>query len=110
MAVGRKDYFERKELRVERLREKADKMRAESVDAFSDARKIQDSIPLGQPILIGLHSEKRSRQDRDKIDANIKKSVEKQELAEYYDEKIATEFGIENECKCYYRGTDIKEL
>lgn len=88
MAVGRKDYFERKELRVERLREKADKMRAESVDAFSDARKIQDSIPLGQPILIGHHSEKRSRQDRDKIDANIKKSVEKQELAEYYDEKI----------------------
>lgn len=88
MAVGRKDYFERKELRVERLREKADKMRSESVDAFSNARKIQNSIPLGQPILIGHHSEKRSRQDRDKIDANIKKSVEKQEQAEYYDEKI----------------------
>lgn len=88
MAVGRKDYFERKELRVERLRQKADKMKAESVDAFRDARKIQDSIPLGQPILIGHHSEKRSRQDRDKIDANIKKSVEKQEQAEYYDEKI----------------------
>ena len=47
MAVGREDYFERKELRVERLREKADKMRSESVDAFRDARKIQDSIPLG---------------------------------------------------------------
>lgn len=45
MAVGRKDYFERKELRVERLREKADKMRAESVEAFSNARKIQDNIP-----------------------------------------------------------------
>ena len=92
MAVGRKDYFERKELRVERLREKADKMRAESVEAFSNARKIQNSIPLGQPILVGHHSEKRSRQDRDKIDASIKKSVEKQEMAEYYDEKIkATE-------------------
>lgn len=89
MAVGREDYFERKELRVERLREKADKMRAESVEAFSNARKIQDSIPLGQPILIGHHSEKRSRQDRDKIDASIKKSVEKQEQAEYYEEKLA---------------------
>ncbi|MSA99653.1 DUF3560 domain-containing protein [Finegoldia sp. BIOML-A3] len=89
MAVGRKDYFERKELRVERLREKADKMRSESVDAFRDARKIQDSIPMGQPILIGHYSEKRSRRDRDRIDANIKKSIEKQEQAEYYDEKLA---------------------
>ena len=89
MAVGREDYFERKELRVERLREKADKIRAESVEAFSNARKMQDSIPLGQPILIGHHSEKRSRQDRDKIDASIKKSVEKQEQAEYYEEKLA---------------------
>ena len=89
MAIGREDYFERKELRIERLREKADKMREESVEAFSNARKIQNSIPLGQPILIGHHSEKRSRQDRDKIDANIKKSVEKQEQAEYYDEKLA---------------------
>ena len=89
MAVGRKDYFERKEARIERLREKADKMRSESVEAFSDARKIQDSIPMGQPILIGHHSEKRARRDRDKIDTNIKKSVEKQEQAEYYDEKLA---------------------
>lgn len=89
MAIGRKDYFERKELRVERLREKADKMRVESVEAFSNARKIQDSIPLGQPILVGHHSEKRSRQDRDKIDASIKKSVEKQEQAKYYEEKLA---------------------
>lgn len=92
MAVGRKDYFKRKEARIERLREKSEKMKAESVEAFSNARKIQDSIPMGQPILIGHHSEKRARRDRDKIDANIKKSVEKQELAEYYDEKIkATE-------------------
>lgn len=89
MAIGREDYFERKELRVERLREKADELRAESVEAFSNARKMQDNIPLGQPILVGHHSEKRSRRDRDKIDASIKKSVEKQEQAEYYEEKLA---------------------
>lgn len=89
MTIGRNDYFEKKEARIERLREKADKMRSESVDAFRDARKIQDSIPLGQPILIGHYSEKRSRRDRDRIDANIKKSIEKQEQAEYYDEKLA---------------------
>nr|DAL53424.1 MAG TPA_asm: protein of unknown function (DUF3560) [Caudoviricetes sp.] len=88
MAVGRNDYFERKEARIERLREKSEKMKAESVEAFSNARKIQNSIPLGQPILIGHYSEKRSKKDRDKIDASIKKSVEKQEQAEYYDEKI----------------------
>lgn len=89
MTIGRNDYFEKKEARIERLREKADKMRSESVDAFRDARKIQDSIPMGQPILIGHYSEKRSRRDRDRIDANIKKSIEKQEQAEYYDEKLA---------------------
>lgn len=89
MAVGREDYFERKEARIERLREKSEKMKAESVEAFSNARKIQESIPMGQPILIGHYSEKRSRRDRDRIDANIKKSIEKQEKAEYYGDKLA---------------------
>lgn len=41
---------------------------------------------------------------------NFFKHIVVTNFGKFFDEKIATEFGIENECKCYYRGTDIKEL
>ncbi len=41
-------------------------------------------IPPGQPILVGHHSENRHRRDLDKIDRNMRKSVEADEKADYY--------------------------
>jgi hypothetical protein len=48
---------ERREARAARLREWADKREAKSTAAFDAVRQIADNIPMGQPILVGHHSE-----------------------------------------------------
>jgi len=59
---------------VERQEERADRFRDYSANRAEDAdqaRKgvsaIADNIPLGQPILVGHHSERRARRDAEKI-------------------------------------------
>ena len=84
MSIGREDYAERKEARIDRLESRAAKAQAESAASYNTARSIMDHIPTGQPILVGHHSEKRHRRDLDKIDRNMRKSVEADEKASYY--------------------------
>jgi len=84
MSIGREDYAERKEARIDRLESRAAKAQAESTAAYNSARSIMEHIPPGQPILVGHHSEKRHRRDLDKIDRNMRKSAEADEKAGYY--------------------------
>ena len=84
MSIGREDYAERKEARIDRLESRAARAQAESAAAYNTARSIMNHIPPGQPILVGHHSEKRHRRDLDKIDRNMRKSVEADEKASYY--------------------------
>ncbi len=46
-----------------------------------------DSIPLGQPILVGHHSEKRARKDQERIHNNMSKGCEEQDKAQDHDSK-----------------------
>jgi hypothetical protein len=73
---GRADFAERREAHIERLRARAEKRRVEAAAAFDRAKKIGDMIPLGQPILVGHHSEKRHRSDIRKIDRSMRAGVE----------------------------------
>ncbi len=84
MSIGREDYAERKEARIDRLESRAAKAQAESAAAYNSARSIIEHIPPGQPILVGHHGEKHHRRDLDKIDRNMRKSVEADEKASYY--------------------------
>lgn len=84
MSIGRNDYAERKEARIERLESRAAKAQGESTAAYHEARSIMDHIPAGQPILVGHHSERHHRRDLDKIDRSMRKSVEADEKASYY--------------------------
>jgi len=43
-----------------------------------------DGIPLGQPILVGHHSERRARRDAERIDNGIRRMVEEHELADHH--------------------------
>jgi hypothetical protein len=79
---GREDFEERKQARIERLRAGADRLRSEGNARLSSARKIAEIIPLGQPILIGHHSEGRHRRDLAKINANYDKGFEAIKKAE----------------------------
>lgn len=75
--------YEQKRLsRIDRLENAIDKARAESTQLWEQASKMADIIPMGQPILVGHHSEKRDRNYRDRIWSKYKKSVEMGEKAD----------------------------
>lgn len=74
-------YRERRERRAERLRGWAGKREQKSAAAFDSARRIADGIPLGQPILVGHHSEKRHRRDIERIDNGMRRGVEHERKA-----------------------------
>ncbi len=74
--MPRDDYEERREIRIERLEERADKARAESEARLNRAKGMADCIPFGQPILVGHHSEGRDRRFRAKIENNFRKGFE----------------------------------
>jgi hypothetical protein len=76
------DKAERAESRSEMLSERADRHNAIADGADVARRRISDSIPLGQPILVGHHSEGRHRRDLDRIDGLMRKSVEHSHVAQ----------------------------
>lgn len=56
-----------RQARADRLREWAGKREAKAEAAEAAACALADSIPIGQPILIGHHSEGRARRDQARI-------------------------------------------
>lgn len=83
-------YEEKQEARRERLERAADKARAESQQRFGIADRIGSFIPLGQPILVGHHSERRHRRDLEKIDNNMRKGLEASKRADQLEHLAAT--------------------
>lgn len=80
-------YRERMENRLSRREEWAEKAKQRSDASFNTVRSIADNIPLGQPILVGHHSEKRHRRDAERIDNGMRKAVEEQQLSEHHFDK-----------------------
>lgn len=80
-------YEEKKQKRIDRYQERAVKAQKESESSFNTARKMLSVIPMGQPILVGHHSEKRDRRYRDRIDKTFRKGIEAQGKAEYWADK-----------------------
>ena len=74
--VGRADFEERRLSRVERLRERASAKERESAARIGAADRVARMIPMGQPVLVGHHSERRHRRDLARIRANYGKGVE----------------------------------
>ena len=74
-------YRERRLAKAERLQEWAEKRERKSNAAFASARTIADGIPLGQPILVGHHSERRPRRDIARIDSGMRRGIEHQDKA-----------------------------
>ena len=67
--TGRADYAERKAVRIDRLRSRAAEVEGAAHSRINAARRIGAMIPMGQPILIGHHSERRHRKDLARIDS-----------------------------------------
>jgi hypothetical protein len=71
-------YEAKKAVRIERMRERAERLARDASAAHTSARQIADMIPIGQPILVGHHSEKRHRRDVGRIQSGFAKAFELQ--------------------------------
>ncbi len=81
------DYEIRKQAKADRYRELAEKSRAEEETTLSRARELAEVIPLGQPILVGHHSEKKHRNHIDKVHNTYGKAFALGDKATYYEDK-----------------------
>lgn len=80
-------YRERRERRVERLEGWAEGREAKAHAEHAKARGIADGIPLGQPVLVGHHSEGRHRRDLARIDGAYRRTAEHAAKAKRHAEK-----------------------
>lgn len=80
---------ERQEARADRYRELARNAEKQSTAAYNRSHEMVACIPMGQPILVGHHSEKVHRSLLDRSWNTMGKSVELREKAEYYNSKAA---------------------
>jgi hypothetical protein len=88
--IGREDYKERKENRINRYEEKAAKARHEADTQQERAESLARQIPFGQPIMVGHHSEARHRKHLERIHNVFEKSLGAAEKAAYYVDKAET--------------------
>lgn len=77
-----RNYEEKQAARKERLLERAEKAERRSSSAERAASERASHIPMGQPILVGHHSERRHRRDIERIQRSMDKSLEEQRKAE----------------------------
>jgi hypothetical protein len=75
-------YRERRLARADRLDEWSGSNAAKSDAAYAGVKQIADMIPMGQPILVGHHSERRHRRDIARIDSGMRASIETGRKAE----------------------------
>jgi hypothetical protein len=87
---NRRDRFEsRKERRLDNAHRQGLKNRKLSKSFYERSTSMARCIPMGQPILVGHHSEKRDRRFRRRMWDVMGKSVAASDKAEYYEQKAA---------------------
>ena len=84
-------FQEKQDRKRQRYLDLADAADAKAAAEYekSDLREEKSGIPLGQPILVGHHSERRHRRAIERADAAMRRSVELTKKAKYYREKAA---------------------
>lgn len=84
-----KSLVDRAEQRAERFDEYSTKRAREASREAEAVKHLADGIPLGQPILVGHHSERRARKDAERIDNGMRKAVKLWETSEYWKDRAA---------------------
>lgn len=75
-------YEERKQARIDRLNEAADRAEQRANDTYNSAKKMSDAIPFGQPIIVGHHSESRDRNFRKRMGNKFERAFQEQKHAD----------------------------
>lgn len=81
------DYEAKRQARIERYKIQAQKAEQRSIQERKTFKNMMDGIPLGQPILVGHHSEQADRRYRDRAGRHFEKSFEETEKKSYYEAK-----------------------
>jgi phospholipid N-methyltransferase len=84
-----KSLVERAEERAERFEDYSEKREKEANQAHSQVERICDGIPLGQPILVGHHSERHARKHAEQIQNGMRKAVKLWSTSKYWTERAA---------------------
>lgn len=84
-----KSLTERAEERADRFDTYSDNRRQDADRAHAAVAAIADNIPLGQPILVGHHSEKHARRDAERIENGMRKTVRLFDTAQYWQQRAA---------------------
>jgi protein-L-isoaspartate O-methyltransferase len=84
--IGDEDtsLVERAEVRADRFEDYGESRAREGDAAYAGVQNITEHIPLGQPILVGHHSERRARRDAERIEAGMRRAVNAWETSEYW--------------------------
>jgi len=98
----------RADARVERYEEKAEKSKETGEALITQARKMADIIPFGQPILVGHYSEKGDRNYRGRIDNKFRKGFETLEDAKTYEHRAETASKVED--RLFNTGTVLRRI
>ncbi len=80
---------DRAAIRSERFEDYSDKRATEAARAQEQVEALTNGIPLGQPILIGHHSEKHARKQAEKIENGMRSAVRLWETSEYWARRAA---------------------
>ena len=81
------DFHQRKQNRIVNAEHQALKNEVESDQLYLRSKEMASAIPMGQPILVGHHSEKWDRNYRAKIDHTMGRCVAAGKKADYYAQK-----------------------
>lgn len=80
---------ERAEERAERFEDYSGKRVREAETAHAAVERIAGGIPLGQPILVGHHSERHARKDAERIENGMRRAVRLFDTARYWTDRAA---------------------
>lgn len=75
--------------RAERFEEHAENRARDAIQAEKAVERISDGIPLGQPILVGHHSERHARRDAKRIQDSMNRAVANWKTSEYWEQRAA---------------------
>lgn len=89
--IGDEDtsLVDRAEQRAERFEEYSERRAADAERAHEAVAAIADGIPMGQPILVGHHSERHARRDAEKIENGMRRAVKMWETSKYWQSRAA---------------------
>jgi predicted RNA methylase len=76
--------------RAERFETYRDKRGTEAEHARKAVASVANGIPLGQPILVGHHSERHARRDAERIENGMRQAVKLWETSQYWRDRAAS--------------------